>query len=83
MEESNERVNEGDREDRECCSDEILADLVSTIVEVPLLILTHTKHRGRQITQLANPLYLHSHLFKIGPDHETVQISCNLVTRTI
>ena len=49
IEEINGKVNEGDGEDRECCSDEILGDRASTIVELLLLILVYTTHRGRQL----------------------------------
>ncbi len=52
IEESNGKVDEGDGEDRECCSDEIRGDRASTIVELPLLILVYTTQRGRQLSTI-------------------------------
>ena len=40
-----ESANEGDGKDRKCCSNEILGDHASTIVEEHLFILIHTTHR--------------------------------------
>ncbi len=54
IERSNERVNGGDREDRECFSDEIIGDRASTMVEVPYLVLAYTTHKVNNCLQLGN-----------------------------
>ncbi len=52
-EEKNEKENRI-VEKRRCLS-KFLGDRVSTIVEVPLLVLTHKTRRGRQLTTIGQP----------------------------